>query len=485
MTKHNTKGKNDKPKTKSQKLGGFVPIAISSKQSPVKQAKIRHSEDGVFVSHTETMGIIEAADATEASFKEYNVLVNPSVASMFPWLSGMSGLYEKFRIIKMEIQIDSLAATTVPGGLYAYFDYDMDDPVPTSYIQVLNNYKCKRARVYDSLSVKYEKKEESFKTYIIKQGSKALDQLNCPARLYYGCYLTNAGKLAEVKVKYTIELKVPQPIVSSSSSTNPEPVGADTVINITAKQADGSGIKTSTDNPLTLLTLTREYQKVIEKQSTYLQDVYDVLQELHSEVAPVELRDPGTLPGNVGGEVVLELLQPGYYNISVLKAATTWVNNNLSISLHNVSSAAGEVLGWFGSNQSSSTFFSDLQLYLPQSVFDFVNGSYQPIFLNIATSAATGIITALKIKANYSNTINRIVGPEPFVGRFKVRHFNRHGLCINTVAFTDTEHSERECQRKEVQTGFYQSAQNTPIPSHYNGGYFDYGSNHDANKKVQ
>jgi len=53
--------------------------------------------------------------------------INPSTASVFPWLSQIAGAYEKYSINSMSFEYVPSCSTLADGILYLAFDHDPSD----------------------------------------------------------------------------------------------------------------------------------------------------------------------------------------------------------------------------------------------------------------------------------------------------------------------------------------------------------------------
>jgi hypothetical protein len=63
--------------------------------------------------------------------------LNPGVAAIFPWLSSVAQRYEKYRFRSLSFDYHTRAATSQVGTVGMVFDFDAQDPAPTSQMMAL------------------------------------------------------------------------------------------------------------------------------------------------------------------------------------------------------------------------------------------------------------------------------------------------------------------------------------------------------------
>ena len=103
----------------------------------------RRTPDGVEVTHTEFLADLHEwdydldPDAFAANLRTF--YINPGVAETFPWLSEMATLYEKYKIIRLEMFYLTSSSTQERGKIVFQPDYDITDNAPTFLGQMLNS----------------------------------------------------------------------------------------------------------------------------------------------------------------------------------------------------------------------------------------------------------------------------------------------------------------------------------------------------------
>jgi len=137
-----------------------------------------------------------------ASFPGFDL--NPGNATLFPWLSGMAPLFEKYRFDRLSFDILPSAPTSVGGRLYAALDYDWDDTPATTATELMSNLGAVEGSLWDALTLRVDTAHLNQVTNVryvadvTRQGDSQ--------RLVYGGYLMIAASLSEGT--YTFDLWV-------------------------------------------------------------------------------------------------------------------------------------------------------------------------------------------------------------------------------------------------------------------------------------
>lgn len=66
------------------------------------------------------------------AFVVSQLLINPGLATIFPWLSQMAGLFESYKFNRLSFEFKTSSATTAKGKVVLSVDYDAADPAPGS-----------------------------------------------------------------------------------------------------------------------------------------------------------------------------------------------------------------------------------------------------------------------------------------------------------------------------------------------------------------
>lgn len=136
-----------------------APVAYSSRsKATVPSMASRPSDGSVRIHRTEFVGSVSngavtgyALTATSASTPGYDI--NPANGLVFPWLSGIAVNYERFRFHSLRFRFIPSQPTTTAGRIYAAFDYDYDDAVPTSKTQLMSNLTKAECPVWQEMSL--------------------------------------------------------------------------------------------------------------------------------------------------------------------------------------------------------------------------------------------------------------------------------------------------------------------------------------------
>lgn len=118
------------------------PVAVNSL---ARQSRpMMNGKENLIISRKEfvgsvTNGTVKGFALTLPSLSTPGYDLNPSVVSMFPWLSRIAVCYERFRFNKLKFHFIPSQPTTTGGRFYAAVDYDFDDSVATSKTQLMGN----------------------------------------------------------------------------------------------------------------------------------------------------------------------------------------------------------------------------------------------------------------------------------------------------------------------------------------------------------
>lgn len=79
--------------------------------------------------------------------------LNPGCNLMFPWLSGIAPSYERFTFRNLKLHFIPSQATSTAGRYYVAVDYDYDDSVSQSKVQLMGNMTAAEAPVWQSMDL--------------------------------------------------------------------------------------------------------------------------------------------------------------------------------------------------------------------------------------------------------------------------------------------------------------------------------------------
>lgn len=193
-----------------------APVAVSSIQR-FSAPRLITSGQKTIVRHSEFIGTALVSATTfkllgnSASTPGYDG--NPGSELMFPWLASTANNFEKYRFNRLEIRVGTMASTAVPGRVYASWDYDYDDPVPNSNVQMCNNATFASGPAWSDLTIKIDcAKAFSDDKYKFVARSSRVDPE--PRTTFCGYFLvaTEAvpiGTQFSLNVDYEVELVTP------------------------------------------------------------------------------------------------------------------------------------------------------------------------------------------------------------------------------------------------------------------------------------
>jgi hypothetical protein len=151
--------------------------------------------------------------------------INPSNPALFPWLSGMAGLYETYNYHKLKFEYVSTCSTSTPGYVILAIDYDPSDDVPTSKVQLLSyegSVRCNswNSVVHNSSRANLSKQKSYYCGYnsmhtTDNHGTLRTSDVGTLNVLAMGQTSTNF--IGEIYVEYEVELKTPQMSVVATS----------------------------------------------------------------------------------------------------------------------------------------------------------------------------------------------------------------------------------------------------------------------------
>jgi len=128
---------------KSRKSGGgaqkksvqVAPVAVSRDVKPRRIPSMKSNGVWTSVSHRECFATV-VSSSTAFAVASYSL--NPGVPSVFPWLSQVAARYETYKFRRLSFSIRTQSATTAVGSVGMAFDFDANDPAPTSLLMGLS-----------------------------------------------------------------------------------------------------------------------------------------------------------------------------------------------------------------------------------------------------------------------------------------------------------------------------------------------------------
>lgn len=171
----------------------------------------RGNSGDIRVSHREYISDINGSVA----FAVNSLAVNPGLAAVFPWLSGVARRFESYRFSKLVYHFEPVAATTATGSVMGAIDYDASDAAPESKTQVMAYRHSVRSPPWSDFSmVSLQEDIQKRKSYYVRSGALSANQ---DIKLYdvgnfFLCTQGQAGATAvgELYVEYVVDLMTPQ-----------------------------------------------------------------------------------------------------------------------------------------------------------------------------------------------------------------------------------------------------------------------------------
>jgi len=148
--------------------------------------------------------------------------LNPTNGALFPWMSNVACLYEKYEFTSLEFRLVPGNPTTATGRYYLAFDYDWDDTIATTPAQLMSNYGAVSGPVWDTLTMRVDcaKMNSVVRQRFCADAIRYSDS----QRLVYGGFLmiaaiSPAATAFDLFVRYTLRLVNPCIPVQGAAAT--------------------------------------------------------------------------------------------------------------------------------------------------------------------------------------------------------------------------------------------------------------------------
>jgi hypothetical protein len=172
-----------------------------------------NSKGDVRISHSEFVKDLAGSVAFSAALSS----INPGLATLFPWLSGVAISWESYAFRQLAFRYETEKSSATSGAVLMAVDFDAADSVPTSKQELMSN-KCKaRSALWAPLKMTVEASDEAtlgVRRYT-RPGSlasnldiKTYDVGNLVLASQGAADTTDVG---EIYVDYVIDLFTPQP----------------------------------------------------------------------------------------------------------------------------------------------------------------------------------------------------------------------------------------------------------------------------------
>lgn len=183
-----------------------VPLAASRKKV-ARQPRVNGSR-AFTVSHSEFLADLTAVDP---GFDVKSYAINPAQSTTFPWLSSLARNFDQYRIKTLVVRFESAAPATENGRVFMAFDYDPQDPPPSSKGEFMSYRGATSDAVWTSGSVSLTGPRLG-KAFYTRPGQVVGDvRLFDAANLLVSTSGVSNGLLCgELYIDYTMELVNPQ-----------------------------------------------------------------------------------------------------------------------------------------------------------------------------------------------------------------------------------------------------------------------------------
>jgi len=158
--------------------------------------------------------------------------INPGLASLFPWLSGIASVFQEYTIHGMAFEYKSTCANAVAstnsamGSVIMGVVYDSDEPPPSTKSGLLNLSWANDARPSENFLtfVECDKSQSPFETLYIRTGNLSSNNTDYNTHDFGRLVLASVGaqtsfSCGELWVTYDIELKKPIPASVAQGNT--------------------------------------------------------------------------------------------------------------------------------------------------------------------------------------------------------------------------------------------------------------------------
>jgi hypothetical protein len=146
---------------KSSRSKGDLKITVRSAPTnkgrivrTAKRPEIRSSRSGVRVRHSEYFtDVALSSTAFQLLNGGLGFAINPGNEDIFPWLSPVAMRYETYKFHALRFRVETTAATTTNGAVYAAVDYDANDHPPNTKQSMLAYAGAVRGPVWTPFSL--------------------------------------------------------------------------------------------------------------------------------------------------------------------------------------------------------------------------------------------------------------------------------------------------------------------------------------------
>lgn len=195
----------------------YMPVAVGFNYQ-TSRPKFLGTGENQLVEYEETIAQLYSPANTPNTFQVgYILRINPGLAGVFPWLSGVASQFESYVFDYLHFEFVSASGTGTDGAIFMSVDFDSADAAPTTLIQMMSMEHAIRGNPYKSFTyVAPGKAIHKRKTYFTRSSVTLPDlgelNLSDTGVLYIASAgIATASKyLGELKVKYRVRLMTPQ-----------------------------------------------------------------------------------------------------------------------------------------------------------------------------------------------------------------------------------------------------------------------------------
>jgi len=199
-------------------LGVSAPVAATRVVGRRGAPKTSALPNGVRVTHSELLTTIVSSSSAN-TFKAQGFVINPGKGDVFPWLSTMAVNYDKYRIVKMQVELITFSPTSTAGRVGVGYDPDSTDPLPYDRSEFFAMEKHMQGPVWQTIGLDLPTpKGELFVNSHTSSDSKLID---AGQFVVMTDQLTGTStSVCDVVVHYTVELLKPQQALFSTQYTD-------------------------------------------------------------------------------------------------------------------------------------------------------------------------------------------------------------------------------------------------------------------------
>ena len=118
----------------SQNRVGYAPVAMSRGVGTLRIPQLTSSSNCTHIKHTEYFSSVSSVGT---AYAVTTFSCNPGVSGLFPWLAQIAQRYETYKFRDITFRYHTRATTTQVGTVGMAFDFDAQDPAPTSQMDAL------------------------------------------------------------------------------------------------------------------------------------------------------------------------------------------------------------------------------------------------------------------------------------------------------------------------------------------------------------